>query len=234
MNNKKIVISAIILVIVFAAVFFIYKDFFGARKQNTDEEVLTEIENAENLENLPEQQKQNNSETSQNGNLSISTIIPKEKIPDLSKPIVIKTNLPEYVKKETIEKINALSNSLKKDYDSLEEWLEIGLLRKLIGDYDGARDAWEFAALIRPKDPVSRHNLGFIYWQNFKDYKKAEENYLKAIENNSRDIGAYIDLSNVYYFSLKDTARAKEILDKGLKNNPRNEEIKQAFLDMNL
>ena len=67
-----------------------------------------------------------------------------------------------------------------------------------------------------------------------RDFKKSEENYLKAVENNPKDIGAYIDLSNVYYYSLKDTKRAKEILEKGLKNNPGNEELKQAMNDMNL
>lgn len=230
---KTVIISLIILAFVGAAGFFIYKDFSGARRQGEGNEVSGEAENTNNLENRIgqlEQSEQNNSAVIGGE----SQTVPKEKIPDLDSPIEIKTAFSEDMQKETTEKINALSNSLKKDYDSLDEWLELGLLRKLIGDFHGARDAWEFAATIRPKDAVSRHNLGFIYWQNLQDYKKSEENYLKAIENNSRDIGAYIDLSNVYYFSLKDTARAKDILEKGLKDNPGNEELKQAMRDINL
>lgn len=234
-NSKKLIISTVILLVLFFTGFFIYKDFFGGRI--VDKKKMLEEKNKDKtnqtLLNLPvdlpvEQEGKTNKEQ-----IRKSAMI-KEKIPDLTKLVVVKTNLPEDVKKETIEKINALSNSLKKDYNSLEQWLELGLLRKLIGDYDGARDVWKFATIIRPNNAVAFHNLGFLYWQNFKDYKKAEENYLKAIENNPQDIGAYIDLSNVYYFSLKDTTRAKDILNTGLKNNPGNEELKRAMRDMNL
>ena len=231
LKSKRLILVIFILVAAIGMALFIYKDFYSI----PDKTVYDPFLNIKDNKNETKQDEQN--KTNQilpNGKQTQNIVIPKEKIPDLSKPIVIKTNLPEDVKKETIEKINVVSNGLKKDYDSLEQWLELGLLRKLIGDYDGARDAWKFATIIRTNDSVAFHNLGFLYWQNFKDYKKAEENYLKAIKNNQKDISAYIDLSNVYYFSLKDIVRAKEILNSGLKNNPENEELKRAFMDMNL
>lgn len=235
---KKLILIIFILAIFIGVAIFIYKDFNSVSVKTSNEDFNNPFLNLKNDENqtIKNAREENNEDKiyqdlrakEQIQNIAIL----KEKIPDLSRPIEIKTALGDETKKETIEKINGLSNGLKKDYDSLEQWLELGLLRKLIGDYDGARDAWKFAALIRPKDAVAFHNLGFLYWQNFKDYKKAEENYLKATENNPKDILAYVDLSNVYYFSLKDASRAKDILNKGLKNNPDNEELKRVIQEI--
>jgi len=239
-KSKKIILIIIILVAAIGMALFIYKDFNSVSDKTVYDPFLNIKDNKNDTkqdESVLSSNKDEQNKTNQilpNEEQTQKIVISKEQIPNLSKSIVIKTNLPEDVRKETIEKINALSNSLKNDYDSLEQWLELGLLRKLIGDYEGARDVWKFATIIRPKDAVAFHNLGFLYWQNLKDYKKSEENYLKAIENNQKDISAYIDLSNIYYFNLKDTARAKEILNRGLKNNQGNEELKRAFMDMNL
>lgn len=238
-KSKKLILIIFILAVLAGVGIFIYKDF-NSVSIKTNNETLNDpslnLKSDENQKSENKLEENNENKTNQilpNEEQTKNIVISKEKIPDLTKLPVVKTNLPEDVKKETIEKINVLSNGLKKNYNSLEEWIELGLLRKLIGDYEGARDAWKFATIIRPNDAVAFHNLGFIYWQNLKDYKKAKENYLKAIENNKKDISAYIDLSNVYYFSLKDTARAKEILNSGLKNNPGNEELKRAFKDLN-
>lgn len=207
---KFIILTLIIFAAIFGVGFYIYKDFV-----------------------YKEEGYAKNSEENKESENSIKTA-DKIKIPDLSKSVIIKTILPEDIKTQTISEIKDLSESLTKDYDNLENWIQLGLLKKLIGDYDGARDAWEFASKIRLMDYISRHNLGNLYWQQFKDYENAEKYYLEALEIGKNDISAFIDLSNIYYYDLKDSGKAKEILNKGLKNNHGNEEIKQAMRDMNL
>lgn len=226
-NKKEIILIIIIIAVLGFAVFFIYKDFKKSKNKN-NEILKTLSKNDDKIKIL-----ENNEEQNKNSNTS-AIDLSKIKIPDLSGAQAVNSNLPENIKDKTLEEINALKNSLKKDYGSLEEWMQLGLLKKLLGDYNGARDAWEFAAAIRPKDSISRHNLGNLYWQNFKDFKKAEENYLISLELNPKDISAYVDLSNIYYYDLKDKTKAKNILNRGLKNNPNNEELKRALKDMGL
>ena len=49
-------------------------------------------------------------------------------------------------------KIQDLSSQLKKDSDNLENWLVLGIYRKIIGDYEGAKEVWEYASAIRPQN----------------------------------------------------------------------------------
>lgn len=232
---KNIIAAAGILIIVFFAGFFIYKDF-NSSKENKNDEITSEEQNTPISSILEEENTENNSlelnQKKEKEDESTLVDIKKIAIPDLSKKTVIKNYLPEDMKKNTLEQITALTNSLKKNYDSWEQWIQLGLLKKLLGDYQGAREAWEFAAEIRPKDSISRHNLGNLYWQNLKDLKKAEVNYLKAIELNSKDISAYVDLSNIYYYDLKNKIKAETILNRGLVNNPGNEELKRTMKEM--
>lgn len=234
-KTKNIIIAAGILIVLFLAGFFIYKDFKSS-KENKNNKIANEEQDTPISNILEEENTENNSSevNQKKEDESASVDIKKIKIPDLSKQPVVKANLPEDVKKKTIEEIQMLVNSLKKNYDSWEQWIQLGLLKKLLGDYQGAREAWEFATEIRPKDSISRHNLGNLYWQNLKDFKKAEENYLKAIELNKQDISAYVDLSNIYYYDLKNKIKAEIILNRGLVSNPGNEELKKAVKDMNL
>lgn len=228
----KLFVVIIIFAIALAAVgFSIYKDFTATNM--TEVALLSEKESAVDRQ---EQEKSQNTAANNNSQTAEKAGIDSEKIrfkmPDLSKPIEIKTELPEDIKKQTTEEIQALSNSLKKDYDSLEQWIQLGLLRKLFGDYEGAKEVWEFAALIRPKNHVPFHNLGFLYWQYLKDFSLSEKNYLKAIENNPQDMGAYVDLSNVYFFNLKDRKKAENILLRGLQKNINNPELLSALADL--
>lgn len=228
-KTKNIIIILVILIIVSFAGLFIYKDFKSSqdinkdKEQNLDDDILEEkIENSGNSAET-EQTKENTPALAD---------IQKIKVPDLSKQPIVSVSLPENIKKSALEEITILSNSLKKNYDSWGEWVQLGLLKKLIGDYEGARISWEFATEIRPKDSISRHNLGNLYWQNLKDFKKAEKNYLESLELNKQDISAYIDLSSIYYYELKNIAKTKEILMKGLKANPENQELLRTLKEI--
>jgi tetratricopeptide (TPR) repeat protein len=107
--------------------------------------------------------------------------------------------------------------------DSLDYWINLGLTKKVFGDYKGAGDVWEYASLIRPKNSSSYINLGDLYWNFLADFPKAEHNYLKAIEISSNRAGIYKDLSDLYRFSFVEKAHlADDILISGAENNPEN------------
>ncbi|KKW20178.1 MAG: hypothetical protein UY61_C0044G0004 [Candidatus Adlerbacteria bacterium GW2011_GWC1_50_9] len=110
--------------------------------------------------------------------------------------------------------------------DFLAGWLEIGLLKKGIGDYEGARDAWEYASVIRPLNSVSFANLGELYWKYLPDYPKSEANFRASIRNKSDDIGTYMSLSDLYSYSYtQKKGLADDVLLEGLEANPGNTDL---------
>lgn len=114
--------------------------------------------------------------------------------------------------------------AVKKDPNLFNVWIELGLLKKIIGDYEGARDAWEYAGAIRPKNAVSFANLGEIYASYLKNPAKAEKNFKIAIANQPNAPGAYITLSDFY--SAEGRAQdAIDILLKGNTANPKSVDI---------
>jgi len=137
--------------------------------------------------------------------------------------------VPEEVKlftedqKEKIrQRILDAAGSIDVNPDVLDPWLQLGLYKKVIGDFEGARDAWEYASLIRPQNVVSFKNLGELYWRYMPDFLKAETNLRIAIANEPKLIDSYITLSEVYRYSYKEKAdSADDILLEGLPIIPK-------------
>ncbi len=155
----------------------------------------------------------------------------KKQIPDLDREIIVKADLSEESKNRAISEIKIITATLKADYNKLEEWLNLGLWRKTIGDYEGAAEAWKFITIIRPNDPVAFHNLGDLYSQYLPDFPKAEKYYLAAIE---KDTGHnpffYVKLYEFYLYYYKKPDLAEKTLLDALKTNPNNEYL-QGLLD---
>src|SRR3989338_1481590 len=111
---------------------------------------------------------------------------------------------PEDVKKKMREELATLAARVEKDPTTLDAWLRIGVIKKFFGDYEGARDAWEYASIIRPANVVSFLNLGGLYGSYLKDYPRAEKNYRQAIINNPADSSGYLELASLYRYSYKE------------------------------
>ena len=141
-------------------------------------------------------------------------------LPNLNKGIKITVDMSEEAKRIATTKIQDLSSQLKKDSDNLENWLVLGVYRKMIGDYEGAREVWEYASAIRPQNSISFNNLGELYAYYLKDNAKAEENYKKAIENDPSAVYIYRNFFDFYRYFAKDTAKARAILEQGIAANP--------------
>ena len=210
MESKKIFITlAIIAVAVILAVFggwYIYRD-------------LKKI-------SLPSSSPSRASSTSA---ASLSEAEIKKQMPDLDREIMVKISVSDQTKSTAIQNIKEITARLKKDYNSREDWLTLGIWRKLIGDYEGAEQAWQFVTLIRPDDPVAYNNLGDLYSQDLIDFSKAEKYYLLAIEKSPQTAFYYEKLYEFYRYFLKRNDLAENILVQGIKAT--NEPGLQTILD---
>jgi len=152
-------------------------------------------------------------------------------IPNLDKPVNITADLPEDIKKITEEKIEKLISDLKQDSSRFEDWLVLGIYRKMLGDLEGAREYWEYAAFLKPQSPIPFNNLGDLYANYLKDNKKAEENFLIAIKNGPDQIYIYRSFYEFYRYVMKDNVKAKQILEQGINANPNTSQDLKSLLN---
>jgi|SRR3989344_929945 len=105
-------------------------------------------------------------------------------------------------------------SAVKADSSDFNSWMDLALVMKTIGDYEGARQVWEYVGTIRPENSLSFHNLGNLYIYELEDNKRGEENLLKAIENSPRDLVYYQSLQDFYRFVLEDENKADEVMKR--------------------
>lgn len=219
-KSKIIIFTAIFIIIAGFAGWYIYRDLNKANQ----EPVLIETEN--------QNQEQASVAEPAGPDMAKAEEI-KKQMPNLDREIVVKVSLPEDTKNKAIADIKLTIGEIRADYDRLEKWLDLGLLRKLIGDYEGAGEAWLFATIIRPKDPVAFHNLGDLYSQNLVDFSKAEKYYLAAVEKDtSHQPFFYTKLYEFYLYYLKKPDLAEKTLLEALKTNPSNEYLQSLLKDL--
>lgn len=136
--------------------------------------------------------------------------------------------VPEEVKLFTEEQkarlyatIDTNGRAVKSNPSFFDGWIQIGLLKKIIGDFEGSRDAWEYAGIIQPKNSLSFSNLGELYWRYLHEYAKSETNFRISIKHKPEDIQNYVSLAELYHYSFKEkTDLADDVLLEGLGNNP--------------
>ncbi|MEK9175041.1 MAG: tetratricopeptide repeat protein [Patescibacteria group bacterium] len=142
----------------------------------------------------------------------------------IAKPIVINATLTDAQKQNTIKQIEEIKKQITTNYDVELPWLMLGNYRKSVQDYDGAIEAWNFLATIRPKGYLAFHNLGSLYGFELRNYTKSEENFLKAIKNNASNIDAYSQLVAVY--ETYKPEKIEQLLLDGIKLNPNDASLK--------
>ena len=210
--QKKTKIKIIILLLLILIGGYFYKDKLKIVKET---DIITNDDSAQEVSlNYDEE-----------GKLIITPVEVSQKdlppAPDLDRKITFSDDFPNDQKDKTITKIKEIISILKKDTTSFENWIELGSYRKMIGDFEGALEAWEYASKISPSSTVSFSNLGNLYQYSLQDYKKAEEYFLKALEVDSSYMINYINLHDLYKLSYKQsTNEAIGILSKGLKTYP--------------
>lgn len=139
--------------------------------------------------------------------------------------------VPEEVKLFTEDQRKTLYNEIDNYGEAVmgnpyffKGWIQLGLIKKVIGDFEGARDAWYYAGLIAPENVVSFANLGELYWRYLPDFPKSEKNFRQAIKNDPKRPEIYISLAELYYYSYKEKADlADNAYLEGLVANPNDD-----------
>lgn len=228
-NNKKHMKSKIIIGIVIVAI-IIVGTWYALKRSSTISPVDTN-QQSEGLI-LPDSTTQTTSSTTQGANNQTKTQ-PVVKDPALkllamqiiAKPIVINATITDAQKQEIIKQIDEIKKQITVNYDSDTPWLMLGNYRKSLKDYNGAIEAWNFLITIRPKGYLAFHNLGSLYGFELHNYTKSEENFLKAIQNESKNIDAYSQLVTIYE-AAKTPEKIEALLLGGIKSNPNDASLK--------
>lgn len=219
--KKKISFIVFVLFVCGALGFYFYQKLVSKNKNTGGSDQLVGNDNTVNVGGVTAQ-----GEGGANGikieKIDIANDKPSVKIPvpDLDREIKIIDNMSEDAVKIVTDKIKSISDQLKKDSDSLENWLILGIYRKMINDFEGAKLAWEYAGAIRPQSSTPFNNLGELYAYQLKDNAKAEENYLKAVKNEPSAIYIYRNSFDFYRYFTKNMIKARAILEQGIANNP--------------
>lgn len=150
--------------------------------------------------------------------------------PNTERSMTFPTGTPTEVQNAINQKIALVKANLKKNPDSFQDWLDIGIYWKSGGDYEGARLAWEYAAAIAPSSHIPHANLGDLYANYLKDYPKAEAELKKASTLKADYIPAYLSLYNLYKLSyIEKSSLALPTLFDGLKKNPASIDLMVAL-----
>ncbi|MBI5045687.1 MAG: hypothetical protein HZC14_01620 [Candidatus Niyogibacteria bacterium] len=142
----------------------------------------------------------------------------------LAKPLsdvepILSRAIPAGADVNMASEIKKLVELIRGNYDFRDGWINLGIYREQIKDYEGAAEAWEYASAIRPFDPAPLINLGNLYGYYVHDNKKAEEYFLKAIEAKPKEAYAYYR-AHEFYADISETAKAKAVLERGIAADP--------------
>ena len=142
-------------------------------------------------------------------------------IPDLGRPSSIPPGFSAEAARIMRESIMALIVDIKKNPRDASLWLDLGIKRQEIQDYEGAKEAWEYVIQLSPNNATAFNNLGNLYHYYLKDYEKSETNFKRAIALSPKYVLLYQNLHDLYRYSYKQrTTAAADILKQGIKENP--------------
>lgn len=223
MENLKMRYIAMFGTLVFVGV-FAYISFFPSEQEKKAAEPLEIIVGTENqdLQGVTVQVLEEKDDKTPQPSVFASPVT----LPDLQRPVQFPASVHPQFREGMKSKIDSIVALLQQDSNLLDEWISLGLLRKSIEDYEGAREAWEYASAIRPKNSVSFGNLAMLYGYYLQDPILAEKNYLQSIENDPKFPYLYVQAADFYLEVLNHPEKAREILQKGLKEIPEEPSFK--------
>ncbi|PCI29101.1 hypothetical protein COB55_02825 [Candidatus Wolfebacteria bacterium] len=151
-------------------------------------------------------------------------------IPDVEfTPSVTKTEATDS-EKDTLERIESLQKTLKKNPNIFQAWTELGSQYILLKEYSQAILVLEFAGEIRPTSAIPASNLAFMYGYYLHEEDNAVQNYLRAIELEPGSDFNYIRLFE-FYRDTDQMEQARRIILGGLEINPDSETL-QSYRDI--
>ncbi|MES2088045.1 MAG: tetratricopeptide repeat protein [Patescibacteria group bacterium] len=221
MNNnwQKILLTfALPIILIGAVAFYIYTDLHRP--------AINSLSNSETTQNIPIVASTGTS----TGGYTVTMLDPKNgkpsqanvKKPDLSASVVNSSHIDDAAFKVIAQNITTLTNDLKKDSTDESKWLNLGIFRKMIGDYPAALEIFTYVSMAWPTDYIPFNNMADLYQFYLKNYSLAEKNWLQVIALKPDYPDAYENLYVVYRdFYKEKQSLALPTLLKGLENNPK-------------
>jgi len=208
---KKTIYAVVALIILALALWGVFVYF------NPEEEKTTPNESANLGEGVVAEMIDSQVSTSTLAKLNMGT---------LDRQIVAPDNAADQMFEKNEAIIKDLVSGLRTKPEVFSDWNDLGTYRKIIGDYVGAKEAWENAAILRPKSALPLGNLGNLYGYYVKDSAKAEEYYLAAIKIEPTPGFWYYQTYFFYKEAMNDSIKAKNIVTEGVKANPLDADLK--------
>lgn len=129
---------------------------------------------------------------------------------------------------------------LNKQYEKLADendehtyirWINIGILKKRMNDYEGAEEAWQKAISYNPDQALAYGNLADMYLFDLGEYEKAEEYYQKVLSMKTDNYAYYFGLTALYRYNMTEKAYLIEgIMLDAVKKNPGEAENYYMYL----
>lgn len=139
------------------------------------------------------------------------------KQPPLERQIAYPENFPQEARAPYEQNLATTKENINKNPNNIAAWLDLAIYYRMVGDYKGAVEVWEYLVAKNPNDAISLHNIAENYFHQEKDYPKAEEYYRRAIAANPALALNYSDLHEMYrYVYRQDTQAAVEIIQEAL------------------
>ncbi len=149
--------------------------------------------------------------------------IPTTPAPELYRAVTVPDNFPADAEVIVRQNIETLRNEIEENPDLFQSWINLASQYKIIQDYEGAIEIWEYLNETAPQNTLSRVNLGGVYHYELQEYEKAEENFREALSIEASTPQAYLGLHELYLYSYKiNTTLAEDVLKEGIAALPDN------------
>jgi tetratricopeptide (TPR) repeat protein len=153
--------------------------------------------------------------------------------PNYKKAVAFKGEVSTEVRDAINAQLKETQDVIAGDQYNFEAWVNLGILHKIGGDYEGAAEIWRYVAAIYPNSTVPLDNLGGLYMDFLKNYARAETNFKASIALDSHDINAYQQLVSLYtVYGYKGTSTAVALIEQGLAANPGNASLTQLKAEL--
>jgi len=137
--------------------------------------------------------------------------------PKLDRVIVIPERFSPEAEAILRKNIDTLKTQLKGDPNSFQAWSDLANQYKILDDFEGAREIWEYLSIAAEGNTVSKINLANLYHYQLRDYEKSEAIFRDVIAMNGQIVEAYTGLHELYRYSFKTpTTLAIDVLKEGI------------------
>jgi len=145
-------------------------------------------------------------------------------------PNALKT-MDEEILRLSLEDLNNQYQDLRDGKYIYLSWINVGILKKRLGDNPGAEKAWLKAIDYNPDRSLAYGNLADLYLFSMGEYEKAEEYYQKVLSIRTDNFTHYHGLVSLYRYNMTERANLIEgIMIEGAEANPTKAENYYMYL----